>query len=293
MVEVSKKNEELVFVNMADFLLHAPKDTDVVVTNAWESADRGVQQNPLVPNLIHYCDSEECCHDQTFAQIDKDGYWFIQQSHAGVLTFLCRNCEKKTILWSVWHGVPYTDTNGADPENRIRIIKLGRLSDIHEPMPKRASKLLGKDRIFFFQALKSEREGLGIGAFAYMRRVVESRKDKIFDELIKVSEELKASSELVEELKRAKETWSFTDSVEKMPKLPDALLMKGHNPLKLLHGALSHGLHSLDDKTCLERVRAIREVFFAMAERIDELLKDKEALGDAVDALATIRDGEA
>ena len=42
--------------------------------------------------------------------------------------------------------------------------------------------------------------------------------------------------------------------------LPQALYIEGHNPLTLLHSALSEGLHELPDDECLKMAADIRLV---------------------------------
>jgi hypothetical protein len=42
--------------------------------------------------------------------------------------------------------------------------------------------------------------------------------------------------------------------------IPQARLINGHNPLTLLHNALSAGLHEQSDETCLELAQAVRVV---------------------------------
>ena len=55
----------------------------------------------------------------------------------------------------------------------------------------------------YLKGRRCENQGLSIGAFSYYRRVVESQKDKIFDEIIGVCERLDVDSETIESLKSA------------------------------------------------------------------------------------------
>jgi hypothetical protein len=63
--------------------------------------------------------------------------------------------------------------------------------------------------------------------------------------------------------------------------LPAVLLIKGHNPLTLLHRALSEGLHAQTDKQCLELATSIRVVLTELAECITQVLKDEAELKQA------------
>ena len=64
--------------------------------------------------------------------------------------------------------------------------------------------------------------------------------------------------------------------------IPDILRVDGHNPLKLLHQALSHNLHNESDETCLELATHLRVVLTHIAERVDYVLEDQAELKSAV-----------
>ena len=67
--------------------------------------------------------------------------------------------------------------------------------------------------------------------------------------------------------------------------IPQALLIKGHNPLRLLHSALSDGLHDRDDAYCLEQASSIRVVLAELSERLAQALKDEAELNRALSHL--------
>jgi (p)ppGpp synthase/HD superfamily hydrolase len=56
--------------------------------------------------------------------------------------------------------------------------------------------------------------------------------------------------------------------------IPQALLLNGHNPLTMLHKALSTGLHEKTDEECLEIAHDVRVVLIELADRLGQLLKD-------------------
>jgi hypothetical protein len=61
--------------------------------------------------------------------------------------------------------------------------------------------------------------------------------------------------------------------------------MDGHNPLTLLHSALSKGLHADDDQTCLEAAHIIRIVLAGLVERVGQALKSEAELTTALGRL--------
>ena len=70
--------------------------------------------------------------------------------------------------------------------------------------------------------------------------------------------------------------------------MPQVLLINGHNPLTLLHTALSQGVHEESDDYCLELATSIRVVLTELAERMAQALKDEAELNTAVSKLLQI-----
>jgi len=128
---------------------------------------------------------------------------------------------------------------------------------------------------------------MGIGAFTYYRRVLDNQKERLLDEIIKVAMAYGAKTNVVSELEAAKNESQFTTAIESIKHaLPQVILINGHNPLTLLHDALSSGLHRESDETCLSYAQNIRIVLMALAENITFALKDKSQLQNAIVALA-------
>jgi hypothetical protein len=164
--------------------------------------------------------------------------------------------------------------------------KYGEIPPFGVPVPKKVLRLFGKDGLVFLKGRQCENQGLGVGAFAYYRRVVENHKNDIFDEIIRVCETVEAPPQLVEELRSAKEEISFSKAMDKVKTgLPQGLLINGHNPLMALHGALSVGLHNESDEKCLEAAHAVRLVLTDLVERMSLLRQENRQLQDAVEFL--------
>jgi hypothetical protein len=79
------------------------------------------------------------------------------------------------------------------------------------------------------------------------------KRNAIIDQIVRVSKKLKLPDDLVEVLSKAKSETQFSKSVEAIKDgIPQVLFIDGHNPLTLLHSALSKGLHAETDLACLE-----------------------------------------
>jgi hypothetical protein len=93
-------------------------------------------------------------------------------------------------------------------------------------------------------------------------------------------------------LKRlSKSQTQFSKSVSLVKNaIPQSLLIKGHhNPLTLLHSALSSGLHEQPDDVCLDLAQSIRVVLAELAERLSAALKNDAELDAAVSKLLQIK----
>jgi len=165
--------------------------------------------------------------------------------------------------------------------------KLGETPPFGPHTPSRVISLIGPDREIFLKGRRAENRGLGIGAFSYYRRLVENQKGRIIAQIAKVAQKLGAKPDVLEEFKAAEEETQFSKAIEQIRHgIPDVLLIDGqHNPLTLLHTALSEGLHDHTDEECLEIAQSIRVVLTELADRISQALRQEDELSKAVSRL--------
>jgi hypothetical protein len=195
-----------------------------------------------------------------------------------IVDFTCSNCGEGQKTFALRLFFPLSDGYFGD------CIKFGEFPTYGPPTPTRLLRLFGTDRETFLKGRRCENQGLGIGAFTYYRRIVESHKNQILDEIIKVA--AKVAPGMVEMLEDAKNENQFLKSIDSVKhSIPQSLLINGHNPLMLLHSALSEGLHAQTDEQCLELAQAVRVVLADLAERIGQALKDEAELNAAVTRL--------
>jgi hypothetical protein len=120
--------------------------------------------------------------------------------------------------------------------------------------------------------------------------VVENQKDRILSEVIRASNKVNASELIISELEAARKETQFHKAMETIkPAVPQALVIDGHNPLMLLHNALSEGLHAQTDEDCLELATSIRVVLTELVERIATVLADHAELKTAVSRLIEVK----
>lgn len=200
------------------------------------------------------------------------------------ILYTCKNCSHSQKIFTLKY-------KQLEPEKGAEvipgsIIKLGEYPPFGDSIPAKVITLVGKERDFFLKGRRCENQSLGIGAYAYYRRIVENQKDKLIDEIIKVCKKLGKQESLIEELERAKNETQFSKAVDSIKgELPSSLYIEGKNPLKLLHKAVSKGIHNMSDEECLQYAESIRLILVALTQRIDEFLKDSSEIHNAINVL--------
>ncbi len=278
-------NSEL--ISFVDFLQSTPPSQKKLVKNALRNRD-GSSISLLYlapPQLLLHCPTEMCTGPRAFRSTSVDLYIGKEEGEQKDVfsEYICSNCRQ--------HQKRFSLNVEIGKERTASVYKYGELPSFGPATPTRLLKLLGDQKETFLKGRRCESQGLGIGAFSYYRRVVENQKNRILDEIIKVSTKLGATKESIAELERAKAEHQFLKSVESVKHgIPQTLLINGHNPLTLLHSALSVGLHDQTDEKCLELAHDVRVVLGDMSDRLSSALKDEVELNAAVGRLLRVRE---
>lgn len=275
----TQKNEEIkeetTPISLAEFLESVAPGTATDVNGlAYFSAGIAYFSKP---GIQLHCPSEKC-NGLRFFRCKSDSVDLNQEEwRFFYTTYLCSNCRETEKVFSL---AAYRKNDDG------KCYKFGELPNYGPPTPARLMKLIGSDRDLFLKGRRCENQGLGIGAFVYYRRVIESQKNRILDEIIKVSKKIGAPCEAVEKLEAAKAETRFTVALGSVKDaIPQALLINGHNPLLLLHSALSNGLHDQSDEHCLEIAASVRIVLGDLSERLSQALKNEAELTRALSKL--------
>lgn len=251
-----------------------------VITGTVPGGQRTVTFPLLFPDLLIHCADEICNGNRIFRPTTDAKTSLAAGVNYRFIDYVCSNCRrgKKNFALRII-------ASSADKTNGV-FTKLGEHPPYGPITPTRLLKLLGDQREMFLQGRRCENQGLGIGAFSYYRRVVEHQKNRIIDEIIKASQTLGVPEAQLDTLRAAKNETQFSKSLTIVKDaIPQALLIKGHNPLTLLHGALSEGLHGRSDEECLEVAQAVRVVLADLSERLSQVLKDEAELNSALTRL--------
>ena len=278
----SDDSPEVDAIPWPDFLMQCPPGRKKRVRDSIQRDPRsGVDCLVAVPPIRLPCEGEQCGGVRVFQRVPTGDSLRLDPNEWGVKTaflkYWCRNCSRtgKTYAVGFWQ-------NGED----VSAVKIGEWPPFGPRIPSRVISLIGPDRELFLKGRRAESQGLGIGAFSYYRRVVENQKNRILDKIIDVARRTEADKEVLLKLEAAKNETQFKRSVDDVKDaIPSVLLIENHNPMKLLHNALSEGMHAQDDQTCLDVAKDIRIVLTEFAERMAMALKDQKTLSDSVGRL--------
>lgn len=269
----------------AEFLVSTPPGVKAHVSNVRAvrvPMGPGFAELVAAPTIQLHCGFESCGGLRFFA-LSGSRPDFRQAAARVFLTYVCKNCGKTSKTYALW-------LVAAPGKEAGLATKYGELPPFGPPTPPRVISLIGPDRDAYFKGRRAENQGLGIGAFAYYRRIVEEQKSRLIDEIIRVAERTGAPDPMIATLKAARDETQFSKAVDTIKDgIPDSLKIHGHNPLVLLHSALSEGLHAQTDEECLELASSIRIVLEELAERAAIALKDHAELKSAVTRLLNKR----
>lgn len=279
-------------VEWSTFLESHPPDKFREILNGTAFGGSGPIFTLLIPDLHLHCSSDVCNGVRVF-ECDVGRKNFPGTCSASLfLKYVCKNCGKTRKEYALLIKSNVISTNipnstGKSIAFKLSAMKFGEFPPLGPVSSRKLEKLIGDDHELFKLGLRAEGSGMGIGAFAYYRRVVENQRTKLFNKLILAAERLKCELELIQKLKDDRDNWRFSNSLASLKSaLPDSLRIQGHNPIALLHNALSHKIHNESDEQCLELAMDIRQVLTFVAEQLDSILKDQSELEKAVGRLS-------
>ena len=282
MTELNKKEQaetEVIRQTFSEFLQNTPPNKSVHISDLIDPYSTSKEIN--APELILHCSHESCNGNRFFRCLDPPTN--RRSLIEGTINYLyiryqCDNCKNTRKVYSLAAQIT-TIPSGI-------CTKFGEYPPYGSPVPSRLIKLIGPDRNIFLKGRRCENQGLGIGAFAYYRRVVESQKNRILEEIIKVAEKIRAPQDTINTLHEAIEETQFSTALNLVKDaIPESLLIDGHSPMRLLHHALSRGVHELSDEECLERASTVRLVLGELSKRLASLLREEAELTQAISTL--------
>lgn len=278
--EQDQKSEEVKLYTKKEFFEDiSPGRTATIEDLAIRTSSYIGDNDFYLPELHLYCDNDSCkgfrlfsCGQSLTLTVGEFKNLFIR--------YTCKNCDQENKTYAIFAYLSEDRKTGL-------LYKYGEIPEFGPPTPAKVVSVLGPEKDYYFKGRRAENQGLGIAAFAYYRRVVEHQKNIIFDEIIRTIKKVDpANAVLLQEIESAKQEPQFTKAVSSIKHaIPQTLLIDGHNPLTLLHKALSDGLHAKRDEECLEFATSIRIILTDLVERMANAVKDTVELKTAVNRI--------
>jgi len=197
--------------------------------------------------------------------------------------YTCRDCGR----WSKTFALILIPKLNATPKI-LTAMKVGEYPPFGSHLAKRLQEMLSKDDLELYRkGLRTEREGHGIGAAAYFRRVVDNQWKALVKRLRDAAEKLGTPAEKLKVFNEALAQPQFSAAVDMLKDAIPAklLILDGRNPLTLLYRPLSVQIHELSDQQCLQQAADIRVVLNETFDNISRVLADDETLKAAVTRL--------
>ncbi len=247
---------------------------------------------PFPDGIRVYCDHQHCegicLHELKGDSIFVPGRLTDAYSFA---EYVCKNCNVNRKLFALkveWKK---------DPGGPGVATKIYQEPPFGNPIPKRLFEIIGEaNREFFLQARRAIARGLGIGAYGYYRRIVENTKLHLVLSVLEVAKATNAPSAQVQLLERAQKETQFSKAIELLRDVgavPPVLLIRGHNPLALLHDLFSEGIHKFSDTECLDRARDGEVILCELASRMQLASEEQKAVSQALTNIMKRRDAGA
>jgi hypothetical protein len=141
-------------------------------------------------------------------------------------------------------------------------------------------------RNWLYKAKVCMKDGLGIGAFAYFRRIIEKELLSIVNDIATLPDADPALKSLIEKHQKSNKPHLIYE--ELFPYLPKSLQVLDDNPIKSLYSQASEGLHTLTEADCLARANQIELVLEFVIQKINE---ERSTVRDVRAALKQLRNG--
>lgn len=227
-----------------------------------------------------HCEHEKCDGKRRYLKAKTNQFRSKDLNYYDFAVYVCSNCAQTVKVFAT-----KSILDEKQPRSGI-CTKIYEEPPFGQPIPKRLFHVIGEsNREYFLQARRAIARGLGIGAYGYYRRIVENTKFDLIGSVLVVAEATNAPPAQVELLKRAQNERQFSKAIDILrdaSAIPAVLLIDGHNPLALLHDALSEGIHELSDSECLERAQDAEVILCEIANRVQVAVTEHKTVKAAL-----------
>ena len=267
-------------ITMQELLESHPLHSRQLVRGVYSKDDWHLINFP--DDIRDHCGHSQCEGIRRHKKIKNGDFW-PDDVHYYFVNYRCTDCNVTEKIFSVKIEIITT------PHGYAHCTKIYQDPAFGQPIPKRLFKVIGEEnREYFLQARRAIARSLGIGAYAYYRRIVENTKFDLVSSILEVAKVTNATVDQIALLEQARKETQFSkalDMIKDVSAIPAVLLIDGHNPLALLHDLLSEGIHQLTDMDCLERAKETEVILSEIAERMQIALTERKSVKEAITSI--------
>ena len=187
----------------------------------------------------------------------------------------CQFCKKYKVNFLI-----HIESTAAS--SNILVKKIGQLPAFEISPDKDLISFLNKeDQDNYRKALICISQNYGIGAFAYLRRIVENEIIRIIQDISKLeNSESKNIKFMLVKYEKNHQMTKLIDGIYNF--LPNSLKSLGNNPIKVLHSQLSGGIHEFSEDECFSKAEHIDTLLRFVIKKINEESSDVKSARDAL-----------
>ena len=204
----------------------------------------------------------------TYDSLTKKAFFFQHYSAT------CQQCEKYKVHFILSSEsskpIPLNPHSAQYKELKQFVKKIGQYPPYAITPDKEILRFLNEeDKEYYKNALMCLSQNYGIGAHAYLRRIVENEIERIIEALAQIdSPEKENINNLLNEYRQKHVMEKLIDGIYDY--LPNSLKESGDNPFKLLHNQLSGGIHEFSDDKCSDMAQQIDIILRFVIKKINE-----------------------
>lgn len=200
------------------------------------------------------------------------------------LNGICQSCENPISF--LLHAQSDKKWSERKQGLNICIQKVGQYPPYDISLNSTLKKYLSKeDQENYKKALICLSTSYGIGAYSYLRRVIENEIKRIIQDISELT--FDGSEKVKEAFVKFQEDHQMAKVIDVINKyLPSSLTEIGDNPIRLLYEQLSGGIHEFTDEECVEKAQSIDIVLNYVIKKLNE---EKYQLTSVKDAMKSLR----
>ncbi|WP_204346675.1 hypothetical protein [Psychroserpens algicola] len=204
---------------------------------------------------------------------NKDDFFSLTQQYKGI----CKRCNK--------YHIDFLLNTYADEEG-LHLRKVGQYPPFEiTPEKYLLNYFIKEDKENYKKALLLLSQSFGIGAFSYLRRIVENEIIRIIEDLSNL--DFPESNQIKDLLETYSKNHQMANLIEGINDyLPNTLKSIGNNPIKVLYSQLSGGIHSFSEDECLEKAQLIDTLLKFVIRKINEENSEIKIAREAMNKLS-------